>query len=277
MSTRRNRILVLGDADAGKTTFLVQLHGRVKAGRGKLTSRAAPESLSAIEAGLQRLQQGLSIRHTAQGTDVTLVLRAVAHNGAAVDILVPDYAGEDLRRVVRERRVPDRWRDLGNSAGRWLLLIRLSRHASLPDVLTRPIGEIARAAHDDPPGDPTALPVDLWAVELLQALLYARRREMTTQSIPRLTLVLSCWDELSDVADLTPVDLARNRLALLDSYCRATFGLRYDVVGLSSQGRDLDEDTPAEDFLDQGPQEMGWMVTRNGEVDSDLTRLIDDR
>lgn len=272
MSAAARKVLVLGGPDAGKTTLLVQLHGRVSSGNGSLRARGAPASLAPIEDGYRRLQQGLPVAHTGHGTSVTLDLPAVDAAGRHIDIVVPDYAGEDLRRMIVERRVPDLWRSEASSGDLWLLLIRLAKHAILPDVLTRPIGSLACAAVDDPPGEPDALPVDMWAVELLQALLYSRHQEGRTL-LPALTLVLSCWDELNEPAGTRPADLAAQSLALLDSFCRSKWANQYRVVGLSAQGRPLTEATPAEEYLDHGPQQMGWIVTGDGGRDSDLTLL----
>ncbi|WP_194822197.1 hypothetical protein [Micromonospora sp. S-DT3-3-22] len=272
------RVLVLGGPAAGKTTFLVQLHGRLSAGEGKLRARAAPASLTAIEEGFRRLQQGLAVAHTPQGTDTSLSLAAVDLDDRPIDVTVPDYAGEDLRRLVDERRIQDRWHSQAASGDQWLLVIRLARHPDLPDVLTRPIGELARASLAPEDGDPHALPVDMWAVELLQALLHTRRLNSgQPRPLPRLTLVLSCWDELGAPSGTLPANIARERLSLLNSYCRATWKGLFDVVGLSSQGQPLDEAEPAADYLDAGPQQMGWIITSAGERDGDLTLLVDPR
>lgn len=274
MTTSMSQVLVLGGAAAGKTTFLVQLYGRVKIGRGRLRARGAPSELTPIEDGLRRLQQGVSVKHTAQGTDVALTVPAVGTGGRPVDIIIPDYAGEDLRGMVHQRRIPDRWREAA-AAGRWLLLIRLTKHPELPDVLSRPVGELASTPRV-PDGDADALPVDMWAVELLQALRYWR--EQNTKALgtpPHLTLVLSCWDELDTAA--TPGEVAQERLALLAAYCRANWPVgRFTVVGLSAQGHALDDTRPADDYLDHGPQDMGWFVNVDGGTDPDLTALVTD-
>jgi hypothetical protein len=271
------RVLVLGGPAAGKTTFLIQLYGRVSAGTGRLHARTAPSSLAAIEEGYRRLQQGLAVAHTPHGTDHSLSLAAVDLDGQPIDVKVPDYAGEDLRRLVDERRVPDRWHREAASGDQWLLLIRLARHPDIPDLLTRPIGELARASISSM-DDSHSLPVDVWAVELLQALLHARRLDTEQPPLPpRLTLVLSCWDELLVSPGTLPASIARERLSLLNSYCRATWKDLFNVVGLSAQGQRLDESEPATDYLDAGPQQMGWIIDANGEQDDDLTLLIDPR
>jgi len=179
-----------------------------------------------------------------------------------------------IRRVIVDRKIPERWRSEA-AADRWLLLIRLSNHPELPDVLSRPIGELAHRPLTSAGGD-DSLPVDMWSVELLQALLYWRRQAAVPQPYPRLTLVLSCWDEL-DITDATPAALARERLALLDGYCSATWPSgAFDVVGLSAQGHRLHDDKPSDDYLDHGPQQMGWFVTSDGRQDDDLTALVAD-
>ena len=271
-----SKVLVLGGAGTGKTTFLVQLYGRIKVGRGRLRARGAPESLAPIEAGLKRLQQGVAVMHTAQGTDVTLSLPATTRDEVAVDIVIPDYAGEDLGLVIAGRAIPERWR-VAATADRWLLLIRLSQHPELPDVLSRPIGELANRP-SEPAAASEALPVDMWAVELLQALLYWRHHDRcVTAPHPRLTLVLSCWDELGATQGETPETIARQRLALLDTFCRSTWPASlFDVAGLSAQGHALDDDQPSEDYLDHGPQEMGWIMAGEGAKDVDLTALVAD-
>lgn len=278
MTTATGRaVLVLGGAGAGKTTFLVQLHGRMSAGASALKARQAAASLAPIEEAYRRLQQGKAVGHTAQGTDVTLEVPAVDSQGRSVDILIPDYAGEDLLRAVVDRTFPTRWRNAATEAAEWLMLIRLTKHTLLPDVLTRPIGELAWGSIDEPSAGPLALPSDMATVELLQALLYARgQEERGERSLPRLTIALSCWDELHDVAEgVRPGDVLAERAALIDSFCRATWGNGYQVMGLSAQGCALDDAQPAADFLDNGPERMGWMVTPDGTRNPDLTLVIE--
>lgn len=272
--TPLSNVLLLGPADAGKTTLIIQMHGRLDASVGVLRSRASPTTLEPISAGLARLQQGLPVEHTPKGTSLHLDLLAETEEGDPLDITLPDYAGEDLESVMRNRRVPAAWRDLARSADRWLLLMRLSKQVHLPDVISKPIGVLAaRAAVDDAPID--ELPDDMWAVELLQVLSYVcGPRRPARRTHPGLALVLSCWDELQLREGIIPADVAAKRLAVLDSYCRTTWTSEaYNVFGLSAQGRTLDKGESNEDFLDAGPQSMGWLILPDGRRCSDLTRL----
>ncbi|MCW2985771.1 MAG: hypothetical protein JWR63_3341 [Conexibacter sp.] len=269
------QVLLLGSAASGKSTLLIQLHGRLKRGHGALRARGAPRTLAPIEAGLKRLEQGLAVEHTPKGTDVVLDLPAQSATGTPLNVALPEYAGEDLQTVTQHRRIPDTWRTLARSTDRWLLLLRLSQQPELPDVVTKPIGVLAQTPTKDG-SNADVLPLDMWATELLQVLLYARGSDATAaRSRPELALVLSCWDELQLADGTSPPTVAAQRLALLDAYCRSNWPRdAYAVYGLSAQGQALDRRKPSDTYVDCGPQAMGWIVLPDGTRHSDLTRLL---
>lgn len=270
-----DHVLVLGGPDSGKSTYLLQLYGRVFDGDGQMQLRGAVNSLVAIKDGLARLATGRPAAHTANGTETSLTLPLVdSHTGRHWDITVPDYAGEDLRRVGDALRLPDRWRDLAATSDHWVVMVRLSLHPDMPDLVSRPVGELASTSAQRPAGaDVQNLPIDMFLVELLQLLQHGRTQLEVTNDL-RVTVALSCWDELGYPDGTVPSQVIRNQLALLDSYCTTTFGPRYRVIGLSAQGRALTESNPDVDFIDEGPSAMGWLVWEDGARDPDLTKLI---
>lgn len=273
---RGMQALVLGGPSVGKSTFLMQLFGRVASGECNLSLRAAPASLTTINDGWKRLQQGLPTAHTPHGTDSLQTLPVVDADGRHLNVQVPEYAGEDLERVWQSHRLSARWEKLARESDHWVVFVRLSQHPDIPDLISRPVGEVASVATrplDDEDGQ--VVPIDMLTVELLQILLHARTQVGIAGDRPlRVTLVLSCWDELSLGANTRPGLVARERLALVDSYCQSVWGKRYRVLGLSSQGRALTESEPADEFIDFGPQRMGWLVDDDGSLDSDLTMLL---
>jgi double-GTPase-like protein len=270
-----DQVLVLGGPDAGKSTYLFQLYSRVFDGDGRLQLRGAVDSMVAIKDGLARLASGRPAGHTANGTETSLTLPLVDKDtGRKWDITVPDYAGEDLRRIGDALRLPDRWADLAATSDHWVVMVRLSLHPDMPDLVSRPVGDLASASPERPAGaEAQKLPIDMFLVELLQLLQHGRTQFDVTNDL-RVTVVLSCWDELDHPDGTLPPQVVRDQLALLDSYCTTTFGLRYRVLGLSAQGRALTDSDPAVEFIDEGPGAMGWLVREDGALDPDLTKLI---
>lgn len=268
------QVLIVGGPGTGKTTLLLQLYGRVAEGDSVLKLRSAVDSMAAISDGMKRLQSGLPVRHTPHGTDTALSLPLVDAGGVEFDVTVPDYAGEDLRRVGDSLRLPDRWRDLAGTSRHWVVLIRLTQYPDIPDLVARPVGELARAGLEPPSGvDPETLPIDMFTVELLQLLQHGRAQAGATSNL-RVTVALSCWDEMHLPEGTVPATVVGERLALLDSYCSIHFGSGYRALGLSSQGRELTDEKPDEQFIDEGPESMGWLIDETGGRDPDLTKLL---
>ena len=96
---------MLGGANTGKSTFLVQLYGRMAARMGRLVTRSAPADLKPISDGLQRLASGIPLEHTRTSAD-----HLMQHLPAATNMVVPsnfpEYAGETLDDLVRSHRIP---------------------------------------------------------------------------------------------------------------------------------------------------------------------------
>lgn len=271
-------VVLLGNAAAGKTTLLTQLHGRLQAGGGRLGMRSAPESLAPIQVALQRLEQGLAVEHTPRTTNVEQVLHAVTDAGRPVDVVLPDYAGEALAEIVASRRISPTWQDRVRNAGRWILLLRLSQHPALPDVLDRPVADLRTdSAPEQVNPDASVLPLDLWTVELLQILLHTLHADEGIWALPRLTVALSCWDELHLPDGTMPSRVLAERVPLVAGFCAAHWAeSALTVVGLSAQGQTLHREDEAVNFVDSGPQRMGWLVTPDGARDGDFTRLLAD-
>ena len=278
-------VLMLGGANTGKSTFLVQLYGRMAARMGQLVSRSAPADLKPISDGLQRLASGIPLEHTRTSAyHLMQHLPAATHDGHPVDFNIPEYAGETLDDLVRSHRIPENWRSSIAESDQWLLFVRLEQFGQLPELLHRPIKEpeavlssttLSPRSATASDGD-TELPLDMRLVELLQMLLHERgARPRGEVSKPFLSVLLSCWDELDLTGQSSPASVAEERIPLLYSYVRSAW--REDAVeflGLSSQGRSLMVGTPDEDFVDVGPECHGYVVTGAGARDPDLTRIV---
>jgi len=90
-------------------------------------------------------------------------------------------------------------------------------------------------------------------------------------ALPPLILLLSCWDELKLPKGTTPSHVIEGHMPLLSSYVRCVWADRVSVLGLSALGVELSDKVPNEDFVDNGPENFGFVVKPDGEENSDLT------
>ena len=271
MSGPSNLTLVLGGFGAGKTTLLVQLFGRMQSAHSQLRVVSAPASLTPVREGLASLAQGRPVSHTPSGVEVIQELSAEALDGNRIDIAIPDYAGEALDAVVDNRRVPEWWRAHCTESSRWLLLIRVERMEYIPDFASADSQLTASSENST-----ATLPLDMRLVELLQILSHERQRLAANTGRPSLAVALSCWDEITpDSSDRVPARVLAERMPLLSAFLETNWdGAGSAVFGLSAQGRKLVDDEPDGEFVDRGPEQMGYLIRPDGSQTEDLTELL---
>jgi hypothetical protein len=276
-------LLVIGGPAVGKTVYGSQVLARLRHAPGALSLRGPPANIAPFERALGRLSQGLAPEHTGAATyhELVLPLRDVADQ--PIDLVWPDYGGEQIREIVEQRQVTSAWQTRVQSASGWILFVRLDRVRRSNDVITRPpenmdqrtevlpIEAFGRTKTDEP------LPWSEAAklVELLQVLLFLRRVGFIGRiAEPPLCILLSCWDEFVD-EPLTPAEELRCRLPLLANFIESAWDPdSVDIIGLSAQGRPLSGDRIDEEYVDQGPEHFGYVVLPNGQRVADLTRPV---
>lgn len=276
------QLLIIGGPNAGKTHFVGQLYNRLFTNRTPGTGHAyhmvtPPADLSAIKAVIDRLACGLAGLHTeySLNEEINFVI-ADAHRQIALTF--PDYGGEQVRDLVRDRLVSSRWQELITQSDEWLLLIRLDEIPPLEDITTRGFADLEdlrrRAARAR---DEAALSAPAFYVELLQILLLLKGRSVAAPlRQPRLTIALSCWDTLDlPATGVEPLAELRQRLPLLAAFLEAAWQpVSWRVCGLSSLGQTLHAEVADEDFVDHGPENAGYVVLPDGLHTPDLTQLI---
>jgi hypothetical protein len=275
--SQSHQLLIIGGPNVGKTHFVGQLYNRLVAKASAYRMVTPPADLSVIKAIIDRLALGLAGEHTQRGLNEEINF-TVARDQTEIALAFPDYAGEQVRDLVRERLVPSRWRELVAQSDEWLLLIRPEDILPLEDITTRGFADLddlrrrAAQAQADAELTPPA-----FYVELLQLLLHVKGKSAVVPvAAPRLTVALSCWDRLdAPAADRAPLAELRTRLPFLADFLAAVWAPgSWRVLGLSSLGRTLDPVVPDEDFVDDGPAAAGYVVLPTGEHHPDLTQLI---
>lgn len=289
------QVLVLGAHESGKTTFVVQLLGRVqRVQEGRLRARAAPSSLVPYKAALERIEEGRAPEHTERSLFAETPLPLVHDTAGPVDLVWPEYAGETIQQMVTSRRVPQRWYDRVQQSDVWLLFVRPSITFVPPDVISRrilPVPGESVPEGEERQGDAeeegvTELSGQASLVELLQMLLHLRGVSTARPVVrPVLGVLLSCFDEVvepghslagEEQAPATrPEEVFRQRLPLLASFVDSVWDASSRVVlGVAALGRPLLPDEPDVDFILDGPEKQGYVVLPDGRQNPDLTLAV---
>lgn len=274
---RTPELVLLGGPNSGKTHYAGQLYGRLQRSPGLLKLRkdqGTPPDLTALEEVLNSLANGNAADHTSADTWVEVLLPLVDDQGHGLDLRWPDYGGEQLMTVFERRMVPEAWRSRLSRSEGWLLLIRLKGETIYPDTLE---GLTKRSEeHNGAAARPGTWDANARWVELLQILLHvAGLGTVPRLQTPRLTVMLSCYDELS-TNDLLPREVLAKHLPLVASFIDSIWTPdAVSVWGLSALGCLLEKNSENENFIDEGPEYQGWIIGPEGGLpDPDLSRPL---
>ena len=272
MAAKKIRLALLGESNVGKSHYGAQLLSRVEAERCELRLREAPSDLSAFEEVRDQLNAGRAGAHTPSGVYKESLWPVKDSNGNAVDLTWPDYAGEQVRQLIETRRISADWLARVQDADGWILMVRPSLCKQDEDIFSRPLGSVP-APRD---GEVVAArrSVQSRIVELLQMLRYARGLH-DRRPPPALGVILSCWDELGLEEGTKPGDVLAERIPLLAAYVKTRWGSGNSMVfGLSALGTSLSSTESNEAFINQGPEQQGFVVDADGKGQGDLTLPI---
>lgn len=267
----QHTILLVGESNVGKTHYGAQFLKRLMVKACALKMTGAPTNLEAFTTALSCLTEGKSTDHTPADIYVESVWPITDEAGRYAELIWPDYGGEQVRNLVAQRRIPAAWRDRVVEATDWVLLIRLHSLRSEDDLFSRPLQSFTPV---EPQGEAAEYELSDQArkVELLQMLLYLAQFHLDRPlRKPRLTILLSCWDEL-ETTEL-PADLLASRLPMLWSFVCSNWASP-TVIGLSALERALDKTDADQDYAIRGPEEFGYVVLPNGEKSTDITLPI---
>jgi hypothetical protein len=273
-------MLIVGGPSTGKTAYGAQLLLRSR-GDVALQRRAAPTSLAPFEKAIDRLTRGLAPEHTGTSTNVEMRLPVTGPSGDLVDLVWPDYGGEQIQQLLAKRRIPDTWTARVPSADGWMVFVRLGPAGPQEDIISRPPATISPSGDPERQGDeqvPLDWSDDAMLVELLQILLFIRGvGTLRRTRLPPLIVALSCCDELTELSGAAgrasrPRDVLAHRLPLSEQFLDATWKAgAWAVLGVSAQGRALDMNESDAAYQQSGPDRFGYVVLEDGTISSDLT------
>ncbi len=264
-------ILIIGHPDSGKTTFIAQFLTRIKKRKSSIKLTKMPENIKAITDAVKRLSMGEEPITTSADENVELVL-PIEIDGKNIDLVCPDYGGEQVNNITEFMEIDDNWRNLLNSSDRWVLFIRPYEITSEYDLSISSYEEILieKSKVLKRPG----LSQQSKFIELLQSLLYIKNKGVKQPIItPTLSIVLTCWDELKTKEK--PEQVLQGKLPMLLHFVETVWEKEaFEILGLSAQEFPLNTPEAKEKYQDELPENFGYMVNQEGEMDKDIAKLV---
>ncbi len=276
-----SQLLLMGYSQSGKTGYGTQVYGRILAQKSSLKFRGQPESLKLFQMALEAYERGEKPPRTTSAYD-SMTLPLLNRHGQSIDLVLPDYDGEQLTRMIRDRAIEGNWISGFQESSAWMLFIRPSAINEPTTTMDAP--PVAKEMKNPKPQAEINAPDNvnlrrlssqIEMIELLQMWWWVRAgfAPIGTTS-PRLAIMLSCFDEVN--TELTPEFYFKQLCPLLEQFIRTVWAdSAMRVYGLSSQGGSLDDPNFQHTFREAGAEKSGFLVLPNGEQKSDLTLPID--
>lgn len=270
--TINDSILIIGHPASGKTTFLAQFFTRVKKRRSSITLSKTPENIKAITNAQNRLASGEEPETTPADENVELVLPIMV-DGKNIDLVCPDYGGEQVNDLTALMEIDGNWEKLVNSSNRWILFIRLHMITPEYDLSVSSYAGIEKTESTSFVSPP--LSDQSKFIELLQVLLYTINKGIRRPiSVPKLSIVLTCWDELNTTKK--PIEVLRDKMPMLLHFVETVWEKEaFEIFGLSAQEFPLTTQEAKDKYLNDLPESFGYMVDREGSKDKDITKLVE--
>ena len=266
-------ILIIGKPESAKTTFLAQFIILARKDKSKVKFWKTPENIQPIEDAIKRLRGANETQATpAESNEVILLPIKIAKENISLNC--PDYGGEQINEILNLRTFNPQWQSLIKNSSSWIFFIRPKQVEALFDLSNKSYkANIEESKKSTEQVFKVSEQSNL--IELLQMMLYVKKcsfqKEITN---PKLTIALTCWDEVDEV--IAPNNLLAKLLPLLNQFIHTNWHKdAVNVIGISAQGFELKSQANKDKYLDDGSTKFAYVV-KNNTTDKvyDITELI---
>jgi len=269
------QILLIGKPDSSKTVFLTQLYSRLQKNQSTLKLYKKVGKLSAISASRESLSNGEEPQPTPLESHVEFEL-PVLLDGQEVDILCPEYGGEQVNTIIDSRHLNKDWLDAVKKSNNWIVFIRLNSISKPVDIADVTVTEehIKKETEAEHEPDMYTISEQSSFIELVQILLDIQQFNYhSVNNQTKLTIVLTCWDEMA--RNGRPSDLLKEKLPLFAEFIEANWDKEsVKILGLSALGFSLKLPENKEKYQIYGPEKYGYLILPDGSDTNGITELI---
>ena len=264
-------ILIVGQPDSGKTTFIAQFLTRVKKRKSSIKLIKTPENIKAITHATEKLSMGEEPITTPADENVELVI-PINVDGKNIDLVFPDYGGEQVNALIELMEINKNWQKLVTYSDRWIHFIRPHEITPEYDLSTSSYDEIK--TRKSTAFKNLGLSYQSKFIELLQILLHTKNKGVKNSiSVNNISIVLTCWDELRTREK--PIQVLREKLPMFLHFVETVWELEaFEILGLSAQEFPLNTQEAKDKYRNELPENFGYMIDQEGVKDKDITKLV---
>jgi hypothetical protein len=266
--TNSQSILIIGKPGSSKTTYLAQFVTIARKAKSKITFWKTPENIQPLEDAIKRLRSGEETQSTPADSNLIISLPVTIEN-SNIEIICPDYGGEQINQILNVREINPYWIDLILKSYSWIIFIRPQSINKDYDLSSKSYFE-ANLENNDVQIPEFKTSEQASIIELIQLMLRIKKVSIQSKIIlPKICIALTCWDEIEN--KITPAQFLKDSMPLLYQFIFSNWDLKYfKIMGVSAQGLNLKTTENKEKYLDEGPEKFAFVVK------DDTTKKIPD-
>jgi len=133
-------IIIFGQPGTSKTTYLSQLVLQIEGKKKAIKFRYKPDNISIFKDAIARLRNGEEVQATPSDNNEIIKL-PLSVDGNEIDLICPDYAGEQISNLLEFREIDTKWIDLIDKSNGWIIFVRPTQLSVSYDISTKSIQE----------------------------------------------------------------------------------------------------------------------------------------
>jgi|GEM_PF-660952 len=272
----KKSILIIGKPGSAKTTFLAQFVTIARKSKSSVKFWKTPENIQPIENAIKKLRAGEETGST-PAEDNLIITLPVTIKGNNIEMVCPDYGGEQINEILNLREINSHWSGLITNSNSWVLFIRPKKLEDTFDLSNKSHSDNTENEEKEKVVPEFMVSDQSSIIELIQIMLSIKKvGYQKTINSPKLTIALTCWDEVQE--QITPGDLLKKDLPLLNQFLKKNWAEdALKIMGVSAQGFKLNTQENKDKYLDDGPDKFAYVVKGDSiEQVKDLTLLIEE-